>query len=177
MFFSPLVYGFFIFEREWFLLNFKKIFNDKYFIVNINDLKCAIKEEKIQIKNIDITKFEELPEEYKKLIIVIPAFPVGKGWLYEFVSNYSFDVHKLKQEKNEKTIECIGYDKISFYFNTLFVPISENEVYNFFNKLNSNEELMNKYIKAINSVFYKNQIDKEILKNNKNLIKIRRKYE
>jgi len=156
-------------------LNLKKLFKDQYFIGDVSILIQILKEENIEELEVDFSKFEELPKEYQKIVIVLPLTNLSNGLIHEFLTETSFDTNRIKQGEYNKNIENIGKEKILTYLKKSIKKIQEIDVYRFFTELNKNKELMDKYIEAINSVFYKNQVNKEAI--NKNLMKIRRKYE
>ena len=156
-------------------MNLKKLFKDQYFIGDVSILIQILKEENIEELEVDFSKFEELPKEYQKIVIVLPLTNLSNGLIHEFLTETSFDTNRIKQGEYNKNIENIGKEKILTYLKKSIKKIQEIDVYRFFTELNKNKELMDKYIEAINSVFYKNQVNKEAI--NKNLMKIRRKYE
>ena len=151
---------------------------NQYFIVNLNEIKKVLKEENnIELK-LDIDLFNKLDKEYRKIIIVVPFFSLSKGGLYEIVSNYKLGIKNIiTDNKNKvKLIECIGYEKVSLLFKTLYNKIEEKEVYEFFKSLEDNN-LMDTYKESINYLFYGGLSDEIYFNKNKQLQKIRRKYE
>ena len=151
---------------------------NQYFMVDINNIKKILKEyESIELK-LDIESFNKLDEKYRKIVLVIPFIPPPQGWVFEIVSNYAFDIKGIKKEINSsnKLIECIGYEKVSFSFKTLLNKMDEKDVYKFFKSLEDNG-LMDTYKDAINNLFYGGLSDEIYLNENKQLQKIRRKYE
>lgn len=159
-------------------MNFNNWFVDWFFMVDYKDIKKVMKYKDMKELESNIKAFSKLDNEYRKVVIVIPYFPDIFGRLHEFISNYHFDILSVRKKNDEKYIRCMGYDEIALYFDAPLRLVSEEEVNEFYNKISSNKELKENYIKAVNDLFYYNN-NRVVCKfdNNKKLNKIRRKYE
>ena len=158
-------------------MNFKGLFNDQYFMGDVNKLNQIIHEEGINELKSAFSKFNKLPEEYRKIIVVLPLTNLSDGFIQEFFTEASFDTNRIKSGEFNDKIDNFGKEKIYLYIRKIIKKVPEFDVYNFMKNLTNNEDVFNKYIEALNNVFYKNIIDKENINKNKNVIKIRRKYE
>ena len=158
-------------------MNFKSLFNDQYFMGDVNKLNQIIHEEGINELKSDFSKFNELPEEYRKIIVVLPLTNLSDGFIQEFFTQASFDTNRIKSGEFNDKIDNFGKEKIYLYIKKLIKKVPEVDVYNFMKSLINNEDVFNKYIEALNDVFYMDKIYKENINKNKNLVKLRRKYE